>query len=301
MKEIKDIISTKMKDQHFDSIAVGVLDFDSSKFESFEYSRELGFSKTPNLFFDLASLTKPLTLATSYLLNPNIFSEEMKWLLCHRGSLPSWGLLDRETWREQVSSYPISLAKEDLYSDFSALRLMLEIEKVGKKPFYENCSPVWDKEVCHWSELKDPSLCPPTGFRNGHSVRGEVHDPNAWVIKDKISHAGLFGTINGVCKTILNLENKSQMRSKLQQAFKEQDPKRRFILGWDRVQNPGDSVAGNKASDLTFGHLGFTGTSIWIDLKTSKGVVILSNATQNYWYDKLGLNGIRRAVSDKIW
>jgi len=289
-----------MVDQHFDCIAVGVIDFDTSSFESFEFKEGEGFLESES-FFDLASLTKPMTLASSWLLNPEIFSEEMIWLLNHRASLPAWGLLDSESWRKQILAYPISFAEADLYSDFSALRTMLEIEKKTGKPLYETCSKAWDKELCHWTDLKEPILSPPTGTRNGHTIRGEVHDPNAWVIKDKISHAGLFGTVSGVCKTILNLEKQTKMRERIKKEFENHNPSRRFIMGWDRVLNPGDSIAGNNASELTFGHLGFTGTSIWMDLKTSKGVVILSNGTKNYWYDKKGLNAIRRQIHDKVW
>lgn len=289
-----------MVDQHFDCIAVGVIDFDSSSFESFEFKEGEGFLETES-FFDLASLTKPMTLASSWLLTPEIFNEEMIWLLNHRGSLPSWGLLDRESWREQILSYPISFAEKDLYSDFSALRTMLEIEKKTGNPLYETCSQAWDEELCHWTDLKEPLMSPPTGTRNGHTIRGEVHDPNAWVIKDKISHAGLFGTVSGVCKTILNLEKQTKMRERIKKEFENHNPSRRFIMGWDRVLNPSDSIAGNNASELTFGHLGFTGTSIWMDLKTSKGVVLLSNGTKNFWYDKKGLNAIRRQIHDKVW
>jgi CubicO group peptidase (beta-lactamase class C family) len=300
VQELKDIIFKEMVDQHFDCIAVGVVDFDKSSFESFEYKEKEGFLETES-YFDLASLTKPLTLASSWLLTPEIFTEEMIWLLNHRASLPAWGLLDRATWREQIQSYPVSFASNDLYSDFSALRTMLEIEKQTGKPLYETCSKAWDSEVCHWTDLKEPQLSPPTGTRNGHTVRGEVHDPNAWVIKEKISHAGLFGTISGLCRTLLNFEKQTKMRERIKKEFENHNPSRRFIMGWDRVLNPGDSIAGNTASELTFGHLGFTGTSIWMDLKTSKGVVLLSNGTKNYWYDKKGLNAIRRQIHDKVW
>ncbi|TNF28073.1 MAG: hypothetical protein EP319_09810 [Deltaproteobacteria bacterium] len=300
MQELKDIIFKEMVNQHFDCIAVGVVDFDSASFESFEFKEGEGFLETES-FYDLASLTKPMTLASSWLLDPELFSDEMLLLLNHRGNLPAWGLLDRKTWKEQILSYPISPAETDLYSDFSALRTMLEIEKKTGKPLYETCSKAWDIEVCHWTDLKAPELSPPTGFRDGHTVRGEVHDPNAWVIKDKISHAGLFGTVSGLCRTLLNLEKMTGMRKRIKNEFDSHDPNRRFIKGWDRVLEPGNSIAGNKASELTFGHLGFTGTSIWMDLKTSKGVVLLSNGTKNYWYDKGGLNAIRRQIHDKVW
>jgi CubicO group peptidase (beta-lactamase class C family) len=75
----------------------------------------------------------------------------------------------------------------------------------------------------------------------------------------------------------------------------------RFAYGWDRVENPGNTLAGAGCGPSTFGHLGFTGTSIWIDPEKGLGHVILSNATKYHWYDKVGLNDIRRAIGEKVW
>jgi CubicO group peptidase (beta-lactamase class C family) len=47
--------------------------------------------------------------------------------------------------------------------------------------------------------------------------------------------------------------------------------------------------------------LGFTGTSIWIDPERMLGHVILSNATKIHWYDKQGLNDLRRAIGQEVW
>jgi CubicO group peptidase (beta-lactamase class C family) len=52
---------------------------------------------------------------------------------------------------------------------------------------------------------------------------------------------------------------------------------------------------------MTFGHLGFTGTSIWIDPQKKKGHVILTNATKKYYYDRQGLNDLRRQIGEAIW
>ena len=75
----------------------------------------------------------------------------------------------------------------------------------------------------------------------------------------------------------------------------------RFSYGWDRVENPANTLAGVGCGAYSFGHLGFTGTSIWIDPDRMIGHVILSNATKNHWFDKVGLNSIRRAVGEYVW
>ena len=53
-----------------------------------------------------------------------------------------------------------------------------------------------------------------------------------------------------------------------------QGAKERFILGFDTVQNPSNTLAGAGCSDSCFGHLGFTGTSFWIDAKKEIGHII---------------------------
>ena len=75
----------------------------------------------------------------------------------------------------------------------------------------------------------------------------------------------------------------------------------RFENGWDRVEDPSSTLAGAGCSNRTFGHLGFTGTSIWIDSVKKLGHVILSNATKNYWYDKKSLNIYRRNLGKLVW
>jgi CubicO group peptidase (beta-lactamase class C family) len=79
------------------------------------------------------------------------------------------------------------------------------------------------------------------------------------------------------------------------------EPKHRFVNGWDRAQDLENTLAGTGCSEHTFGHLGFTGTSIWIDPVKKLGHVILSNATKLYWYDKQDLNNFRRLIGQRIW
>ena len=54
-------------------------------------------------------------------------------------------------------------------------------------------------------------------------------------------------------------------------------------------------------SDKTIGHLGFTGTSFWVDCEKGMGNIILSNATRDGWYQKNELNELRRALGNYTW
>jgi CubicO group peptidase (beta-lactamase class C family) len=298
MKKIIESAEELLKNQHFDSLAIGRIDFTKSSFESFCLREDKLTDE--KIFFDLASLTKPLTLAASHLLRPEIFDDNMKLLLNHRGDLPSWGRLD-SNWLAQLLNYKIKKTDKDIYSDFSALRLMIEIQAKSDQSVYDICSDYFDDELMSWLDLQDVFICPETGTRNGVAISGVVHDDNAFVIGERVSHAGLFGTIAGVCRSILNLNRENRLLDHMGEEYDKLEQNRRFISGWDRVTDPETTLAGNHASLKTFGHLGFTGTSIWIDLEKSIGSVILSNATQNYWYDKDGLATIRKKIGELIF
>ncbi len=290
-----------MPHETLDSMGVGVIDFKQGDFRAFEATRnlkgEIAFSTDPLMYFDLASLTKPLTNSLSYFLNPASFDAQTLLCLNHRSGLPAWGLLGHQDWRSQIKNYSIK-ESETLYSDFSALRVMLELQE-KKIDVKKQCSTVWDKETLFWTDVPEHFPKPQCGFKNGSPNFGQVHDPNAWVIKDFCSHAGLFSTVDGLCRTLINFQQKTEFISKVQADLKTHN--HRFALGWDRVENPAATLAGIGCGIQTFGHLGFTGTSIWIDPDKMLGHVILSNATKYYWYDKLGLNDMRRAIGEIVW
>jgi len=131
----------------------------------------------------------------------------------------------------------------------------------------------------------------PTGYcawRQGH-VQGVVHDPNAWVMGGVAGHAGIFATADEVGRWALALERLDHEgrasrlvrgidRGVLQDFW---DPGRRqgaatWVLGWD-TPSPGASSGGRAISPRSVGHLGFTGTSVWIDRERRLVTVLLSN------------------------
>jgi hypothetical protein len=300
MKKIAHIISSLMPHGPMDAIGVGIIDFKQNTYEALEGNLNEGkvhFSPEPLLYFDLASLTKPLTNSLSYFLKPDLFTEEMKLCLNHRGGLPAWGLLSKDGWREQILSYPV-IESETLYSDFSALRVMLELEKknINQKKI---CQDIWDKETMFWTDL--PAWFPVVqcGFKNSRPNFGRVHDPNAWTIKEFCSHAGLFSTVDGLCRTLLTYQEKTNFIAKTKSDLATHS--HRFSHGWDRVVDPANTLAGAGCGKFTFGHLGFTGTSIWIDPDQMKGHIILSNSVRKHWYDKTILNEIRKIVGSEVW
>lgn len=300
LEKLKEYSIELLRQQHFDSLAVGVIDFKSHSFETFEISAQEIVSPKPYLYFDLASVTKPLVNSTIYLKSPELFTDEMKLLLNHRAGLISGGLLSKENWKEQILSYNIK-DSETLYSDYSSLRCMLEIEKKSGKKIREICEPFYDKECKYWFDLPENSFSPEYGVRNKKIISGEVHDNNCFNLHEFVSHAGLFATINGLCQTLINLDQKLEMCKKVNEEFIQKRDSERFILGFDHVTDLENTLAGKGCSAKTFGHLGFVGTSFWIDLEKMRGSVILTNGVQSYWYDKAGLNHLRKCIGSSIW
>ena len=175
---------------------------------------------------------------------------------------------------------------------------MLEIEKKEKKPLFQICSPYFDSDLCFWKELPEDAMSPFTGYRQNAIISGVVHDDNAFVLDQFCSHAGLFSTIDGIARTLLNFEKKLNLISLMRPLVEKS--KDRFVLGFDTARDD-EGLAGRGHSPLTFGHLGFTGTSFWIDPESLKGVVLLTNATQKYWYNRENLNSLRRELSSRVW
>lgn len=300
MKELKQLGLDLLKDQHFDTLAVGVIDFKNKSFDSFEISATNVISEEPYLYFDLASLTKPLTNSAVYLKRPELFSKDELLLLNHRAGLPSGGLLSKKGWREFLETYEIK-ESETLYSDYSSLRCMIELEKKSKTKLENLCNYYFDPEMVHWTKLPINSFSPEYGVRNGRIVSGEVHDNNCFNIGEFVSHAGLFATINGLCRSLLKLDEVGKMNQVINEAFQNHPTDQRFIFGFDHVTDPENSLAGQGCNKKTFGHLGFTGTSFWINLEQGKGSVILTNATQSYWYERSGLTELRKKLGQAIW
>lgn len=290
MDKIQQIIELLLPQQeHLDHLAVGVVDFKTLKFKSYGHT---------HTWFDLASVTKILGFASAYVLDPKTFTPEMRLLAEHRAGLPAWGLLPNPGWQDIIKSYPIKSA-ETLYSDYSAMRVTLEYAQKNKSSIPQALKAVWHDEVKFWRDVPPGAHTPKTGERGGQDIRGDVHDPNAWVIKDWCGHAGLFGTVAGVCQTLLNLQAQCEFIQQVSAEMKTHA--HRYTFGWDRVENPSNTLAGIGCSKATFGHLGFTGTSVWIDAEKMRGHVILSNATRDGWYCKEGLNDIRRLIGEEVW
>ena len=118
----------------------------------------------------------------------------------------------------------------------------------------------------------------------GRIVWGEVHDPNASVMGGVAGHAGLFASADDVLRYAQVLLDAYHGRSgafpaELVRTFftRQHLPRTSdWALGWD-TPTKGASSSGQHFSEHSVGHLGFTGTSLWIDLDRECIVVMLTN------------------------
>lgn len=118
---------------------------------------------------------------------------------------------------------------------------------------------------------------------SGHMLRGRVHDENCRALGGVAGHAGLFGTIEGVlqfCEHIM-LQYRGEEKHP---AYSNENLKKILIrkknsnwtCGFDSPSKE-ESSSGGYFSDQSIGHLGFTGTSFWIDLARGICIVLLTN------------------------
>jgi len=117
----------------------------------------------------------------------------------------------------------------------------------------------------------------------GRLLRGEVHDENACALGGAAGHAGLFGTAAAVSVVAGHwldsyVGRSHALRPDLVRRFtarQERIEGSSWALGWDTPSAP--SSSGRHFSASSFGHLGYTGTSIWVDPAKELEVVLLSN------------------------
>ena len=131
----------------------------------------------------------------------------------------------------------------------------------------------------------DVSRVAPTEQREGRWMRGEVHDPRAYAVGGVAGHAGLFSTADDLakfCRMILGGGSLGKARV-LSPLGVEALTRPRFYgdgnvrsLGFD-VATPYSSPRGDLFPPGSFGHTGFTGTSLWMDPSSGTFVILLSN------------------------
>ena len=249
----------------------------------------------------LAEILKDFSLKGERGLTPRM-------ILCHCGGFADWRPFykDLEGFRPEnrkgalrrlIMEGPLAYkpGKGSLYSDlgFMILEWLIEeaagvsmasfVGEVFYRPLLLNRTFLFTEssELFHKGLFAATEDCP---WRN-RIIQGEVHDENAFAVGGYSGHAGLFGTAEEVYRIVnlLTEHHKGQrddyLRPETVRAFfRRQDivDGCTWALGWDTPSLEGSS-AGSYFSQNSVGHLGFTGTSLWMDLDRDIVVVFLSN------------------------
>lgn len=289
--------------------------------------------------FDLASLTKVVATTTAAMIleeeglldldrpvreylpeldDPAKASITPRMLLVHTGGLEAFAALyrdlrGRDEYLRAINERPLRATpgESTVYSDWDFVLLQLIVERVTGEPL--------DRFLAR--RVFGPLGMTATGFNpdpsirsrvaateiqefRGGKVHGEVHDENAWALGGVAGHAGLFSTARDLAvfaQTMLNGGAYGDVRivdpSTVARWTARQEPVSSRALGWD-TPSPRSS-AGRFFSPRSFGHTGFTGTSIWMDPQRGLFVVLLTNRV-NPTRDSQSIGPLRRELADLV-
>lgn len=248
-------------------------------------------------------------------------------LLAHRSGLPAWAPLylhaaDRDARIDWIAGLPPARPRgsEVVYSDLGYILLGFALEQAGRAPL----DRLFADRVARPLGLADLLYRPPSAWRpriaatesgnaremelagaaasryNGwrtEVIWGEVHDNNAFTLGGVSAHAGLFGTAGAVGavarallgpgETLLGEAQRERLRANLTPGLSEHRS-----IGFQLASSP-HGAAGRSLSPASFGHTGFTGTSLWIDPDSRRVYVLLTNRVHPR-FRALDMNAIRR-------
>ena len=288
--------------------------------------------------FDLASLTKVIATTTaammleeqgrldinrtvaSYLPGFNAPDKQaitVRMLLTHRGGLeafaPLWHTLKgREQYLAAINSRPLTYTPgtKSIYSDWDYVLMGLIVEHITGEPLDVYTAkhifgPLGMSETGFRPDTVDRRHIAPTEIDSARGlVWGSVHDENAAALGGVAGHAGLFSTVHDLAifaRMMLDGGSVGSVRmlapTTIARWTAAQDAGSSRALGWDTPS--AHSSAGRFFSPRSYGHTGFTGTSIWTDPERGVWVVLLTNRvypTRN----NNRLLAVRRSISDAM-
>lgn len=160
------------------------------------------------------------------------------------------------------------------------------------------------RKVSRWYVNRIPPTEIDTVYRD-KLIQAEVNDERAYYLDGVAGHAGLFATADDLAKfgTMLLNEGTYGGREYLSPEVIRQFTTQQSTIsgrgyGFDRKSPSGFTTAGQLASEDTFGHLGFTGTSFWVDREKNMIVILLTNRTYPHRSYGKRISRIRSAVAD---
>jgi len=251
-------------------------------------------------------------------------------LLTHTSGLPAWRPLYilAEDERERAAGAIANLDLEYkpgtrvVYSDlgFIALGILLErmtghhLADMAQREIFEPLhlkQTFFSPEIalqtgiaaCETGNVYENTMCEETGsgiYQNSRQrlIWGEVHDGNAYFLGGAAGHAGLFSTAGEVFQLaqqfvagfshLLTVETCKLFRQNMTEGLEEARS-----LAWQLAATK-DSTAGTDLPPDSFGHNGFTGTSVWIDAEHARVYILLTNRTHARELPFANINAVRR-------
>lgn len=247
----------------------------------------------------------------------------MRMLLAHSSGLPAYArLFEQHTSANGLLraclQMPLEAAPDTRanYSDIGFILLGKALEVLAGDYLARFCqreifAPLEFSRACFCPSMSLRPHIPPTvndtAFRK-RIIQGEVHDEHAFVLGGCGGHAGLFSSTLDVLRfaaCILADGRTAQGRQLFNPATvqlfatrQSELPGTARALGWDTPTAP--SSSGKHFSASSIGHLGYTGTSLWIDPERKLAVVLLTNRT---WPDRLNkaIQIVRPAFHDAVF
>ena len=271
---------------------------------------------TVDTIFDVASLTKVVATTTAVMqliekgaLRANDpvakyipeFAQNgkedvtIRELLTHDSGLPKELDLSRP-WEGRDTAFRMAFAEEltdpagsrFVYSDVNFVVLGALVERVSGKRLDEYC----EKNIFQPLDMTHTRFLPPAAWlpriaptqydEHDKMLHGTVHDPTARRMGGVAGHAGLFSTADDLAKFAQFLLAGGKVLSPLmieKMTTPEQPPTADVLhgFGWD-IDSSFSSNRGELLPVGSFGHTGFTGTSLWIDPTTRTYIILLTNA-----------------------
>jgi len=241
----------------------------------------------------------------------------LRMLLAHSSGLPAYVKLYLQALTPQAllsSAFQTELTADPgdrtEYSDIGFIVLGVALARIADEPLETFCrreilGPLGMVKTTFNPAASLRSTCVPTAndleFRH-RMIQGEVQDENASVMGGVAGHAGLFSTARDLSVFALAMlsAGDSIVRRETISLFTSRQvspPGTSRALGWDTPSAP--SQSGRHFSSRSFGHLGYTGTSLWIDPEKDLSIVLLTNRT---WPDckNQGIRQVRPQVHDAI-
>lgn len=241
----------------------------------------------------------------------------IRMLLAHSSGLPAYKrLFERAKTADELMQSAFQVPLKSMpearaeYSDIGFIILGELLKRIACEPLDSFCqreiffplgmSATTFNPPSNWKPQIPPTVNDPT-FRH-RMIQGEVHDENASVLGGVAGHAGLFSSAHNLAcfahcillggAPILKPETLKMFttREKLPAGTTR-------ALGWDTPSHP--SQSGKYFSPQSFGHLGYTGTLLWIDPERRLSVTLLTNRT---WPDcsSQAIKQVRPAFHDEV-